>query len=718
MAGGVTYPRSKVTLDLGDGTPVVVDASSWSVQRALSGSNIPGQVRAASGVGTTDGSVSFAVDDNRTPWQAGPFLPGGKAAIDAAADAGLALSPIARLLVSKLGLPGALTPERNATLTENLGALRGNVTLPVTLATTSYFGDVAATDAAWPIVQAAALGGYHVDPSPVASCVAALSLRGSYAAEVGSTYGVVSAGRWGTAADGCVIPLSATSVWVSTTQPVDSPLYVTQAISPLTSTNWADFILQGELGTITVSGTGTTLTVSARLNSLPITNVGGTGSVTVPAGAARVQTQVLWTSTQIQVRVRFDGGAWSSYVTVTTGVTFSIAPVTMIRTSLPGMQLHTADDPAIWSARTAIVPATGSVLSAVLPGTPQSSWSLIGDVAESVFGAAWIDEAGVLRFVTKESLRGMVARGADIIADTDLADLPADIGLDDVADRVQVSYQPPDLQTSTTGSITVWEATDAVQVGAGKTVTIYADLDGAADQLAPWLPVWTTSPPAAQQSRWAAATSRDGGGTQPADTALAVSATLVSPNRVRIRITNTTSSTLWTVDGNGNPTLTLRANVYATAGEAITISAGAPADTAVNPLSVDLGSWVQDADVAQGLLAWLAAMTSQPLPTLSDVDIVPDPTIRQGDVRVLRDPHHTGLVSKVLVTGVNTSYSSTDLLNQSLTLVVLGVLNWDVARWLTPARTNTQAAGLATAALGAATTNSQAAAWFAKGAIA
>jgi len=726
MARDVTHPRSKVTLDMGDGTPVVVDASSWSVQRALSGTNIPGQVRAASGVGTTDGSVAFAVDDNRTPWQAGPFLPGGKAAIDAAADADLPLSPIARLLVSELGLPGALTPERNATLTEDLGALRGQrVVLPVTLGLdTIVIGESQLLDAAYLIDAAARAGGRYQTPPPTANTLVSVPGNGSVQPDKGTL-------DWRSGA-----PLSSPFTFVTTsdgrTAMAGGVAYYTVPTITLaaglslyvyyTAVGGASFVLRlaqyGIAGTLTLSAAGARLGASA------------TATMPEPPVDGRCEVQIQYVSTSVtQIRVRAaDGGPWSAWVQANLGFTgnlsdYSIDLMTINAASngtsaAIGVQLNAAEDPVAWTAPTARIAATGSLLTAVLPGDPQVAWSLIGDVASSTFGAVWIDEAGVLRFVPKESLRGMTARGADIIAETDLADLSAYIGLDDVADRVEVSYQPPDVQTSTTGSITVWEATDAVQVGAGKTVTIYADLDGAADDLAPWLPLWTTSPAVTQQSRWAAATSRDGGGTQPADTALSVSSTLVSPNRVRIQITNTTGSTLWTVDGNGNPTLTLRANVYATAGEAITISTGAPADTAVNPLSVDLGSWVQDADVAQSLLEWLDSMTSTPLPTLSDVQVVPDPTIRQGDVRVLRDPDHTGLVSKVLVAGVDIEYSGTELLSQTLKLVVLGVLNWDVALWLTPSRTNTQAAALATAALGSATTNSQAAAWYAKGAIA
>jgi hypothetical protein len=225
----------------------------------------------------------------------------------------------------------------------------------------------------------------------------------------------------------------------------------------------------------------------------------------------------------------------------------------------------------------------------------------------------------------------------------------------------------------------IWEATEAVQVPAGGTVTIYADIEGTAKNLATWLPIWDPTT-ATRFSRWAAATSRDGGGTQPVDTALQITATMTSTSRVRIRITNTTSTKLWTVDGSGNPTLIVRANLSARAGEAVTLTAGAPEAAAAAPLDIDLGAWVQRYADAQQILDWTWSQVQEPRATIQGVRVKPSLARQLGDIVRITDGQ-TGLSAKAIISGINLTGSAGQY-EQTLDLVLLDVTFYDLSQSL------------------------------------
>lgn len=134
-----TNPRSVVTADFGDGAGVL-DASSWSLSRSLSGGGLPGQARASAGLGTASGSVTFDVPDGRTPWRAGPILPGGPVALDASVDGGETV-PVARMVARSISAGSALGSERMADLEESSPAMRAPAAVPVLINDGQVYGD-------------------------------------------------------------------------------------------------------------------------------------------------------------------------------------------------------------------------------------------------------------------------------------------------------------------------------------------------------------------------------------------------------------------------------------------------------------------------------------------------------------------------------------------------------------------------------------------------
>lgn len=402
---------------------------------------------------------------------------------------------------------------------------------------------------------------------------------------------------------------------------------------------------------------------------------------------------------RIQFRIRTAGAltfvaargaydqAWSveqstSILSISDSTSWDRMSTTPGQMAIRGIQVHTQDDPAVWSDRTARIAPTGSALQAVLGVGSRSGWEIAQEVAAATMGGLWIDEAGVLTYRNRDALRGGARAVETIAAERSLDDVPWSIGIDEVADRVQITYQPTDLQMVANWSLTVWESTEVVMIRAGQTVTIEQDLDSAVSVLATWRPVWDPTYPSTQYSRWAASTQRDGGGPQPPSNALDVTSTLLNPTRVRIRIRNTTAGTLYTAGTDGTTLLTLRANVSIRPGEPRVIAQGKTAAAATNPLELDLGLWVQDDDVAAEMLAWLANTIATPMPTLTGVKVTPKASRRLGDVVRIQDPQYTALASKALIVGIRNEGSDGSL-SQSLDLAILSTTFTDFNAWMT-----------------------------------
>ena len=679
-----TIPSATITADIGEGL-VTQDVTSWSVSRSLSGGGLPGQARAASGSSVGQGTVSVESPAGRTPWSAGPIKPGGKVALDASEDVGVAASPQGRMIVRRVGGPSALSNERTLDIEDDLGGMRGPIVMPEALADGVYRDEVtselkiAGVDAAWAIDVAARAGGFYTTPPPVASAVMSAPLAGTFTPEVGTfrLLTAISAPGWSTVGGSIYATGGGWAEWTFTKPiPVRSTLYVT-------------------LDSVWLSGGDASFSIGVDtvFESLQISltqyywGVGG-WSLYPPRATPRIQFRITTSGPNVLVAARgsYDQ-AWSAdrvfpiaFITDDMSwTTLDMIPRTIARR---GIQVHTEDDPAVWALSNARIAASGSPLNGVVGIGSRGAWDVAQEVAAATMGAIWIDETGVLTYRNRDALRGGSGAVETIVAERSLDDVPWSIGIDEVADRVQITYQPADTRLVSDDTLTVWESTEVVTIRAGQTVTIEQDLDAAVSRLAPWYPVWWTGYPETRGSRWAASVQRDGGGTRPADTALEVTSTLLNPSRVRIRIKNTTTTTLYTAGTDGTTRLTLRANASTRPGEPRVISQGKSAAEATTPLDLDLGSWVQDDDVATEMLAWLAGTISDPLPTLTGVKVTPKASRRLGDVVRIQDPQYTSLGSKALIVGIQNA-GSDGVLTQSLDLTILSTTFTDFNAWMT-----------------------------------
>jgi len=689
----VSIPQHAVTVDVGAGAETAVTLS-WSVDRDLTGSGLPGQVRAVTGASVGSGEISLEDAAVRTPWRASRFLPGGTVAIDADGDTGTAFQfspkPVARMVVTDVAAPTALSAERSLTITDDVRAMRGELTIPPTLLIgTSGPVDAVSVDASWLIYLAAKAGGRHAVPPPVASAILAAPLCGNFDAEVGTAAPVANSNLfWETDPRGRIFAYQASGDYMFT-EPwaVGETVYVT-CTSRAPGNGLLQLHPEGAETTYVMVAPASTFTCKVVVEGV---ETSGSGAWSLPFDKPEYPERYQFKIERLSAtQTRFSGrdrptAPFAGTVTLTHA---SLpAPITRLGwfMNLAGAQITRADDPALWTPPTATIAASGSTLDAVVGVGSRGAWDLAQEVAAATMGAVWIDELGNLVYRPRDVMRGAGVSQGMITADG-VTDLPWSLSMDDVADRVEVSYRPANLTLAEDYSVTIWEADEPIKVGPGRTVQKVVDLDNAvASLLAPFFPIWSDNSglaPAGTYSRWAAATSANGGGTRPKDSALRVTAVQTSASRVVLTIRNTTSSTLWTVDSSGSPTLILRGNALARPGEPVTIAAGAEATAARNPLTVDLGPWVQDADFAAEALSWLQAMTSAPMAMLEQVEATQvDMGIRLGDVRKLVDPTFTGIGAKVLVAGTSLSAEAGDL-SQRLRLVVLAPMFNDLDRAL------------------------------------
>jgi len=629
------------------------------------------------------------------------------------------LVPAARMTVRSVSAAGAMTPERTADL-EDVGITR-KLTLPTVIATDA----LSPVDAAYVIDRCARAMGYYATPSTASSAILCVHGCGGTVPEVGSwdssvtivdgqiAYGTDDSGRvYAYATTGPELGMA--SAWS-----VGQTIYITTTVPDVTAAYTAF-----AFDSASTIGDGPQLLISAT----GVSAYYGAGSSFIAQHArddGRIQVKLTRTSsTVVQVSVRSAAGAAFTTPVSVTGVAVT---ADFTRGSAGGqwlgLQISTDDGGAdIWLEGNATIAATGSVLQAILPGDAQTAWGLVQDVAQSTLGAAWIDGSGTLVYRAKEAMRGAQGVTGTVDALESIVDLPWSIATDDVADRVEIDYSPPDVQTGSQ-TVTVWQTSDVLSISNGQTRTQIVTLDGAVDGIAPFFQIGDTlGGDDSVMSRVQANTKADGTGTVAV--VYTVRATLITPSKVKLTIsrplTDAVPIPIYFVDTSGNPAITMRAqSTYAASpDQTSSVASGVSETRATNPLTIDCGAWVQDPNTASEFQSWLAGMVAEPLATLSQVQVVPNSAINIGDVWRINDPLYTGLSAKCLVTGAVLT-GAPGSLTQTLDLVILGVSVQDVDDYITSLGTVTTIADLDTAittALGASPTIDQVQAWLETGA--
>lgn len=660
---GATWPPAMGGIPAGTGA-----CGSWNINRDLTGGFLPGQVRAASGFSVATADVAIpqpAVP--LSPWGA-QLSPGGRAELYASHDGanGSTALPLGKFRVDPIS--GASSDASlNLELIEDSGRLKRPVAIK--WAYTSSDADKYSMDASWVLDQIARAGGYYTTPRPGPVTVLSMPLVGGPACDRGST----------------------STATIDGYREVDHLIGLTGISSVAARQSGTgvdgDFTL-----TVQVAGSGGVIQMGdALLNITPsqvIIREGSTTRGTISIGGTdvtRIQLRIVKTSGGFNVQARTSETSWpaATSISITGDTPWSDDDITVSTLSSTGfiraVRLDNNPDAVVWAAPTATIDLSGSPIRGVFGMEKQPGWDLAQNIATSTLGGLWISENGIFTYRSRHTLRGIDDPVETVEALDKIENLTWRVDPADIADRVQVTYTPSEVRRSN-DAITLWEATNIIVVRQFSSQHLYFNIEGTTDRISAFVPIWDESTTDTRFSRYAASTSREAGGAQPAPGALVFSTKMVSPSRVRLTIRNTTSSPLWMVDGNGDPLLIVRTSLQVAPGEPVTVEQGADEDDAIAPLSIDCGSAVQDHATAVELCAWLEGQTRVALPTIEQVRVKPDLRRQIGDIIQLTDGL-TSLSTKAIITGINIS-GGPDGYTQIMNLSMLTTTFQDMDAWL------------------------------------
>lgn len=700
---GSTWPPASGELPAGTGS-----VTDFSIQRDLTGGGLPGVARGGSGFSVASGSVTLPMDRAElTPWAAAGkrVAPGGLAWLRAHPDT-LTSITLGRFIVDECS--GASMGSLSLGLVESQRQLDGPATFEW-----SYQAQEGSWDASLVLDSMARLGGFTTSVWDISNVE-----RVAYAGLTAATYlrEETSAFEALVSFSGGFTPLCGQSALAPGSKMVRTSMSTDADAGAAVSQTGTPYLYLTCSGPCVVSLTNPQTTYPYHSVRYKITDTSvevrlsnqSTGAVVETLTAALPVTGL----PQRHLRIRISAGTPLIVTDFAPSVPLSTNGTTAGANRLINATVLTVDTTAAGTGSgapgairdlvvapsgfnapafrkaTAYIEPTGSPLKGVFDVAGKSAREVFQAVAAATMGAGWQSETGDLIYRNAASLRTGVPVES-VAAAEKLEDLPWSISRDNTADRITVSYTPADVQTDTGHRITLWEATEPIQVGAGKTVRMTVDITGTTDRISPFQIVTTNQADAANlaYSRWHASSSREGGGTRPADDAIRIETAIVSPSQVRLTITNTTNAALWLVDGTGNPHVVLRTSLQVQPGEVEQLAWGQPEDKAVTPFDFDCGQWVQDATVAQQMLAWLVDQMRSPLPTITQVRIIPDLRRQLGDIVRLTDTE-SGLKAKALITGVSLDGGDGSY-TQRLTLAILSVTYDDALRWMKAQGINT-----------------------------
>lgn len=735
-----TTPRATMGVAVnGEGSFADQEASKYAgrirISRDLTGGNLPGQVRGATGFSKASGEVSIGLPD-RSPWRGGPLVPGGTVYINL--DPGLTLpeatiasgrtSPVflGEYRLNDFGATTARSAEVTSSIEQYAPRLGRPVVLPALLATTDVGrGGLDATYAMDLILRRA---GYFVTPDSAAGTNAegvvplvSATMQGSLLAEVGSlTEHHLPGDPSFDTADGYVVwapPEPDSADYIPAPWLLDEPQHAEEG----TVLIGIDFDMRNPAGAVVLELVGALIPIpeeseaqyTARLSSsiaritvtitqnrlyLAVRPLSGStyavGSTPVGLAEGRMGIEIESYGSGLRARAVWEGEDPTSAATIfspwteevrtdalyLTNLTLTDQATCRLRVGLQDARLsglllaHRPGDVDDTHGsqylsdyyRTDSIPKSASLalsdspLEGLVAEVDMDGWGSLQAIASATQGAMWLSERGPV-YQNRHQMRGAQGVVDSVDARDSLEDIPWRVSVDDMADRVEVTYGGVQIQEGGPNAgddqVEVWSLSEKIRIPAKGTVTVKAEWDGAVQGLVDFVSAYSTTLPGtlAGYSVYGMAYNEAGGGTQPPNLSISVEAIQTGPSSADLIVRSNDAKVLWLVNGVGDPTLVLRARRLVTSGQPLTLAAGLSADDAVNTLPLNLQPWVQDTAAAQDILGWAKAQTERPLPVLQQVSIRPNAARQIGDVVALIDTLESGLDSKVMLSSLTTS---------------------------------------------------------------
>lgn len=723
--------------------------SSWTIDRQLVGSTIPGNIRSANGLSIGAASVSIVNTGARaTPWSPTP---------DRVVTTGASASLVVEEDGEQLPLGAWVVAPTSGSLTtrgidvelyeaQYVGRGMAQALEPYGNGLLVPFVENSPVDPCWTVGRLAAQAGFDPVPPPVPSALVALPLHGGFAAVPTDRYEISpflpdgnTNGGWALLPGDVAVGTSGPSLFSVTGNGNEVPLlpsgvmvaggaiYFTVNVH---GEGWFMDFSQGWLMKIVNDPATSTFTLAATNDmSLPASSVTFVGQQS-PDWPNRVQVEMKrdWNAvtgqwTQLRVRVRSSHtAAWSSLVTHSTpfapagGPNFEtmalVAEVALgpIVTPTPGefaaLQISTEADPDLWAPSKAHLKPLGGDVGVPWVPAGLDVWAAIQDCCSAWLGAAIMGTDGVLRMLDKDDLSGALSTGEVTDIGRNWTDLPWELDPADSVDRVAVTYAEPTITQadlgSTTRAPTAWRSPEVISVAPGNRTKINVEFEnkaaaGVFDTFISWNS--TPSPLDSQNSYINVYGTADGTGAFVPANLIRVDVVQTSATTAVVNYHNVSAQTQYLVTNEGEPSLVINAAIVADYSTPQVVERGLPDGEAQRALEVDLTPWVQRSEDAEAIADYLwSRLSGTRLWKVNSVRVRLDWSHELG--KVLRLVHdETGLEAKALITRVHYEGKEGETA-QTLDLVLLPYVYADfAAAWeaLDPAATY---ADLATAQAG------------------
>lgn len=320
----------------------------------------------------------------------------------------------------------------------------------------------------------------------------------------------------------------------------------------------------------------------------------------------------------------------------------------------------------IVNAQTPVPPTSfDSTLNPML-ATPQvdtsDPWELLQQLASAEQGIVLFDEGGTLRFYNRNRMLGGAAVATLTTrpgtASANLKSLASTEAADAVCNYVTVQAVPYELDPPNT---VLWDASEVLGVNPASTLRIPVEFSG---------PVYTLT-----AITYNAAKNANGTGGDVSN--LALGAEKITESTYNIRVDNPNAFAVYLVANSTQPTIQGQPYIVVT-GRAIRPSVSGYAAVRTDTSSqirygrqvLDVGAnpFLQSASTASGLADFLLSALREPHPTLSGVEIVGDPRLQLTDRVRVTDPDGLALDADHWLVGIQTRFSTSDGLAQSVTL--------------------------------------------------
>lgn len=308
-------------------------------------------------------------------------------------------------------------------------------------------------------------------------------------------------------------------------------------------------------------------------------------------------------------------------------------------------------------------------------------WSTFQAIAEAEMGVAGFDELGVFRFINRDTIR-TASPVRTITPAYSLKALQQQVGNSFVRNHIQVPVAAVQVQAFST----VWQATDAVYIGAGQVYTTVATTTDSIVGLATTCGL-IPSGGLVSTSGYRAARNPDA---TKAVTNLVMTVTQTGPTTVTVTVTNPNGFGVYliTPSGAGYPAGSIGAPALAVGGHNV-IPAGSVVDTTTGqttanqvtsdwqwpPLSeggaitnsrgeqllpFPANAWIQSQAAGDALAQAIGEDLYRPKPIWRNVTIVADPRLQLVDRVTVNDPDTTGVNDDARIFGITTKLSSTE----------------------------------------------------------